>query len=398
MTEDLERYLEGYDGLLGRKENRENFRRFARGQLGPVERKSLEPLADAAGVPPRVLQEFFSEARWDEGGVRDQLQQRVAREYGGAGGVFIVDETSDAKKGAMTAGVARQYCGASGKVDNCIVTVHVAYARGDFHTLLDGELFLPEGWNANPSDPVMQEKRRRAALPEGLGHVPKPEMALRMLACARRNGVPGRWATADETYGRDPRWRQEVAALDLWYVVEVPSNVMGWLRRPKFHRPKPWSGQGRPPTRRAPYSPARTVAAWKDESRGWLTPWVRFRVHDTQKGPEVWEARLARFWEHGENASDGPLKLIVARNLRTGELKYFLTNAPDDQPFAALLKVAFSRWRIERCFQDAKTELGMDHAEVRKYCALHRHLILTAVNLFFLRRWQLRRRRGKKKI
>jgi SRSO17 transposase len=396
MTRDLERYLRGYDGFLGRKENRANFRRFARGQLGPVERKSLEPIADAEGVPPRVLQEFFSQSRWEERAVRDELQQRVAKEFGGEDGIFVVDETSDAKKGEMTAGVARQYCGATGKIDNCIVTVHVAYVRGAFQGLVDGELFLPESWNANPADPAIQEKRKRAGIPQGVGHVPKPQMALEMLARAQRNGVPARWVTGDESYGRNPRWRQAVAGMGLWYVVEVPRDLMGWVKRPKFHRPKPWRGQGRPATRRAPYTPPRTVTEWNAQAHGWLTPWVRFRVHDTHKGPEVWDARLARLWEHGKNASPEPLKLIAARNVRTGEEKFFVAHAPDEQPLAALLKVAFSRARIERCFQDAKTELGLDHAEVRKYRALHRHLILTAVNLFFLTRWQLRRR-GKKK-
>ena len=110
IADDLETYLEGYDGLLGRRENREHFRRFARGQLGPIERKTLEPIADAEGVPPRTLQFFFSRYAWDEHGVRNELQRQVAAAYGDDDGVFIVDETPDAKKGEHTAGVSRQYC------------------------------------------------------------------------------------------------------------------------------------------------------------------------------------------------------------------------------------------------------------------------------------------------
>ena len=397
LEADLEQYLASYDELMGRRENRENLRRFARGQLGTVERKSLEPLADAEGVEPRSLQEFFSRHRWDTEGVRTQLQRRIAEAYGGPDGIFLVDETSDAKKGAMTAGVARQYCGATGKIDNCIVSVHLAYARGAFHSLLDGELFLPECWNANAADPQIQEKRRLAAIPVGVGHVAKPEMALQMLARALRNRVPGRWVGADELYGRSPAWRAGVAALSLYYVVEVPKNLEGWLRRPTLGPPPPWRGRGRPPTRREPDPPARTVEAWAAQAGGWRGPWSQFRVHDTQKGPEVWEARWARFYEAAERAPCGPQKLIVARNVRTGEVKYFLTNAPDQYALVALLGVAFSRWRVERCFQDAKEELGLDHAEMRKYLALQRQLLLTAVNLLFLRQWQLAHGQAKQK-
>jgi len=127
----LEQYLATFDELFGRSESRAHFRLFARGQLGPIKRKSLEPIAAAEKVPPRGLQQFFSEYHWDEGGARDQLQKKIAQKFGGDEGMFIVAETSDAKKGEWTAGVARQYCGESGKIDNCIVTVHVAYARDD---------------------------------------------------------------------------------------------------------------------------------------------------------------------------------------------------------------------------------------------------------------------------
>src|SRR5438105_1097531 len=111
MADELENYLASYDGLFGRSESREHFRRFARGQLGTLERKSLEPMADAERIPARGLQQFFSQYGWDEGGVRDALQEKIAQKYGGPSGVFIIDETSDAKKGECTAGVTRQYCG-----------------------------------------------------------------------------------------------------------------------------------------------------------------------------------------------------------------------------------------------------------------------------------------------
>lgn len=382
-NEALETYLASFDELFGRAESREHFRLFARGQLGPLKRKSLEPMADAEKVPPRGLQQFFSEYRWNEDGARDRLQKMIAQKYGGAEGVFIVDETSDAKKGEWTAGVAPQYCGESGKIDNCIVSVHLAYARGDFHALLDGELFLPECWNPDPKNEALTRRRERAGIPETVVHESKPQIALRQLQRVKANGVPGCWVSADEGYGGKPWWRKAVGEEKFWYVVEVPKNVMGRIREPVLKTP-PHSGKGRPPKAR-PDMPARTVETIASAVAGWrFKKWERFKVHDTQKGPEVWEVKAGLFWEQGANAPAGAQWLLIARNVRTGEVKYFLSNAPHDTLLRTLVRVAFSRWHVERCFQDCKTELGLNHAELRNYKGLHRHFILTAINYFFL--------------
>jgi len=383
MTDDLEEYLATYDEMFGRSESREHFRRFARGQMGPVERKSLEPIADSEGVPPRGLQQFFTQYQWDEEGARDELQRKVAAKYGGEDGVFVVDETSDAKKGEWTAGVARQYCGESGKVDNCIVTVHVAYARGRFHALLDGELFLPEQWNPDPADKALMAKRRRAGIPDDVEHEVKPAMALRQLQRAKANGVPGRWVSADEGYGGKPWWRKAVAAEGYWYVTEVPKSTKGWAHKPQM-KTRRYRGRGRRPIPR-PTTSALTVEALSSAKSGLrLKPKEPFRVHDTEKGPEVWEVKAGRFWEHGPNAPAQVQWLLIARNVRTDEVKYFLSNAPEDVLLRALVRVGFSRWHVERCFQDCKSELGLNHAELRHYRGLHRHLILTAINYYFL--------------
>jgi SRSO17 transposase len=383
LTDDLEAYLSSFDALFGRAESREHFRRFARGQMGPLERKSLEPIADAERVAPRGLQQFFTQYGWDEDGARNTLQKKVAAKYGAESGIFIVDETSDAKKGEWTAGVAPQYCGESGKIDNCIVTVHVAYARGDFHAVLDGELFLPERWNPNPQDAAITAKRRRAQIPDEVVHESKPVMALRQLKRARANGVPGCWVSADEGYGGKPWWREAVAEEGCLYVVEVPKSTQGWARAPVL-KAQEYTGKGRPSKAR-PIATAMTVEALSSSTAGWrFKKWQRFHVHDTQKGPEVWEFKAGRFWEHGPNAPTMEQWLLIARNVRTGEVKYFLSNAPEDTLLRTLVRVAFSRWHVERCFQDCKSELGLNHAELRNYKGLHRHLILTAINYFFL--------------
>ena len=143
-------YLKTVKGCMGRATNQGHRETYVRGQLCDLERKSVEPMADAAGQSPRTLQEFLSLLRWDEEAVRDRLQQRVAQQHTHLHSVGVIDETSFAKKGKKTACVQKQYGGSLGKLENCVVSVHLGYAAGDFHTLLDGDVFLPKDtWHAD---------------------------------------------------------------------------------------------------------------------------------------------------------------------------------------------------------------------------------------------------------
>src|SRR5580692_9648604 len=142
----LDDFLEHFGECFGRCDTREHLSVYVRGQLSDLPQKSVEPIALEADVAPRTLQEFLSQLKWGEDLVRDRLQRLVACEHRGPHTIRLIDETSDPKKGDKTPGVQKQWCGRLGKTENCIVTVHLGLARGDFHSLLDGELFLPESW------------------------------------------------------------------------------------------------------------------------------------------------------------------------------------------------------------------------------------------------------------
>ena len=393
-TSALETYLSGYDEFFRRVENRAHFRLFIRGQLGPVERKNLESIADAARVDPRPLQHFFRRGNWDHEGVRDRLQREIAESFGNADGIFVIDETSDEKQGKHTAGVARQYCGASGKVANCIVSVHLAYVRGAHHSLLDGELFLPESWNPDPKNSEVMKRRQKCEIPDDVVHESKTSISLRLLRRAITNGVPGRYVAADSLYGRSAAWRNEVASFGMVYVVEVGLNVFGWIRDPKFEVPE-YSGKGRHPSRFRASTPALRLDVLLSSPRGLrFQPWQRFRVQDTDKGPEVWEFKANSFWEQGDS---GKVKwLLVGRNVVSGKMKRWISNAHPGTPIEALIKIAFCRWPVERCFQECKSELGLDHAEIRTWKGLHRHFTLTSVNQFFLRTQVIGKKRNRR--
>jgi SRSO17 transposase len=403
LLPELENFLRRFDDCMVRKEQRSSLRAYVRGQLSDLPRKSVEPMALACDLPPRNLQEFLSTHTWNEELVRDRVQQIVAREHDDPDAVLILDETYHAKKGDKTPGVQRQWCGTKGTTDNCTITVHLAYVAAEFRTLLDSELFLPEKtWSQD------RERCRRAGIPDDLAHREKWKIALEMIDRARSNGVRAGWLTFDAGYGMVTEFMLGLNQRGVRFIGEVPEHLTGWTKAPpllhkelfthkhfghprKFPRPKKLSGDMHRPKRvdsLGARSPAFTSQAWQ-----------RFRVKDDSGGAVVWEAREAEFFlRKGDQyiaVPSVPHRLIVARSVLTGEVKRFVCNAPPSVPLWELLSVAFSRWAVERCFQDAKGELGLSHFEVRTYRSLVRHMTLTAVSFLFLAR-ALKKRRGKK--
>lgn len=383
----LTEYLHTFDGCMGRVTNRSHLETYVSGQLGDLDRKSVEPIADAAGVPPRTLQEFLSLLKWDEEAARDRLQRRVASRHGHPHSVGAIDETSFPKRGDKTACVQRQYCGSRGKLDNCVVSVHLGYVAGDFHTLLDGELYLPEEtWHEN------RARCRAAGIPDDVVYRAKWEIALGQIKRALSNGVRFSWFTFDEGYGGKPPFLRALDGLGQNYVGEIPVDFVGWTRAPEVLYREHARHKGRERRRKLPRLKVRNTPA--AEVREILkhspilrkVPWERFRVKDGSKGPMVWEAKRIPFWIKDEDGLPSrPHHLIVARNvLKPDEVKFFLSNAPESTPLEILLMVAFSRWHIERLFEDSKTELGMDHFEIRKYRSIVRHLIVTCISHLFL--------------
>jgi SRSO17 transposase len=230
---------------------------------------------------------------------------------------------------------------------------------------------------------------------------PKWKIALELYDRARANGVVFDWLTFDEGYGGKPEFLREVEARRQFFVAEVPKTVTGWIREPRvtarpFRRGR---GRGRKTPRlisgSRPAISVEDMLKYSPEMRD--QPWVRYRVKDGEKGPMVWEVKHTRITVKDEKGLPGMrLHLVVARNaLKPEEIKFFLSNAAEDVPVQTLLLVAFSRWRVERCFEDQKQEVGLDQWEGRRWLGLKRHLILTSVSYLFLARVH-KELRGKK--
>jgi SRSO17 transposase len=381
----LSKYLGEFDDCFSRSEPAQNLRVYVNGQLSDLPRKSIEPMADRAGVPPRTLQQFLSLAAWDEELMADRQAEIVARDHAHPMSIGVFDETGNPKKGGKTPGVKRQWCGATGKVDNCVVTVHLSYAAGDFHTLLAGDLFLPEEWSED------RERCRQAGIPDEVVHRPKWQIALELQDRAVANGVRFEWTTADEGYGEVPAFHFALDDRGRRYVLEVPCTFHGWLRRPavlqkQHHSPHPRGPKPRFPrlkVKNRTTLEARNMVRYGEAFR--TQPWQKFYVKDGTLGPVVWEAKAAPLYLKRDGLPTWPHWLIVARNvLDPDEVKYFVSNAPAGTPLEVLLWVAFQRYHVERCFEEEKGELGMDHFEVRHWRSIQRHLILSAVSHLFL--------------
>ena len=374
----LGQFLSGFRKCFSHAPTFRLFGLYVRGLLSDLPRKSVEPIALAAGSTVRTLQQFLVFHRWDAAAMRDELQRRIARDYLPAPGVLgrsdplgvvgWVDETSVAKKGDKTPGVQRQYCGATGKIDNCIVTVHLACCHHDFMAFLDSDLFLPEeSWHLD------RPRCRRAHIPDGVVYRPKWQMALEQLDRSRGNGIRLDWLSFDEGYGGKPGFLLGLDRRGQLFVGEVPRHWACFPTLPRHH------------STQAPHAAKRADNAAHHGKPFQATRWQKVRLARKTLPDQFWHYKAGRVHMSDDGKPVGnDYWLIWAKNPDTGEEKYFVSNAPPGTAIDLLLRVAFTRAGVEHVFRVVKTETGFDHFEGRSYVGLMRHMTLCQVVFLFL--------------
>ena len=331
-----------------------HFDTYCRGLLADLPRKTVEPIALAAGTAVRTLQEFLTTAVWDHDAARDRLHRRLAAVADGLprgtlGTVGVIDETSCTKKGDKTPGVQRQYLGCVGNIDNGVVTVHVGLARGTFQALLDADLYLPQSWADD------RPRCRAAGLPDAVRYRAKWRIALDQLLRLGHNGVRFDWLVFDEGYGSKVPFLWVLGRRGQKFVAEVPVNFTVRDR-----------------------DGAAAHRADRSQSGTDTGRWRRFRIGRKTLADQVWRANGVRVW-----VARGWHTLVTAVNQATGEVKSFVTNAVRE-PVARVLAVGFRRATVEHAFRVAKQEAGLMHYEGRDYTGLIRHLTLSLVVLGFV--------------
>jgi len=322
----------------------------------------------------RMTQHFLGQSPWPYLPLRAELVRWVDEAFGEPEGVLIVDESGVAKCGDKSVGVARQYCGATGKIDNCQVGVFLAYASGQGHTLLDARLYLPEEeWAKDPA------RRQAAGVPAEVVFRTKPELAAELVlgpGQALRHG----WVTFDEGYGKDPGFLSRLEEAGERYLGEVPKSVRVWRQRPVVEGP----GRGRTgrprhkPRVRADQPAPQTVAQVAAGLR--VRAWQRLAFREGTKGTQ--EAEFARL----RVVAEPEMWLVVERSLdQEPTIKYYLSNATPEVPLLQLVQVGHTRWPVEDCFLQGKQEVGLDAYEVRSWLGWHHHMTLVMLALWFLK-------------
>lgn len=394
FTNELKGFHEQFHDCFLRSESREHFLNYMAGQFSDLERKSIEPIALALeGCNVRSLQRFVSDAPWDDDKIGYKYRYLVNEDLGSPEGALIFDESGFAKKGDDSIGVARQYCGNLGKVDNCQVGVFAGYVSEDGYALVDKRLFLPEKWFTE----AYRERRQKCNLPPDTVFRTKPQLAAEMLRSLRdENLLPFRYILADSVYGMSPEFIEACEALeDTTYLVQVTKTTKVWPKRPMtIRRIYQWGGKTR----------TKEVALNADSkpiSVGELAAainnffWYRRNVSEGTKGPIIYEFTRQRVMLSQDGLPQKPVLLLIRRTLgEKPEYSYFISNAQRAVRLGTLVWLSGLRWAIEQCFEETKSELGMDHYEVRKYAGWHHHILTCMMAHFFL--WHLKIRMGKK--
>ena len=343
--------------LFGRPEPRRQAGLYLEGLLSAVERKNGWQLAEQIGdARPWRTQRVLSHVLWDEAAARDLCRDYVIEHLGRRDGVLIVDETGFLKKGAHSAGVARQYTGTAGRIENAQVGVFLAYATAQGHALIDRELYLPKEGCENAA------RRAATSIPEEIAFATKPALARRMIGRALDAGVPCAWVLGDEIYGSDRRLRMDLEQRAQPFVLAIRSNE------------KLWSMLG---GQLGQHTAADLVKALSDDA------WQRLSAGAGAKGERLYDwarVRLTRLqeppWEHW---------LWVRRSRREAkELAYYVVFGPADTTLATLARVAGRRWAVEECFETAKQEVGLADYEIRSWHGWYRHITLAMLALAFL--------------
>jgi SRSO17 transposase len=359
---ELGELLARFGRLFVRREPRQQAGRYLEGLLGAVERKNGWQLAEAIGdARPWRTQRVLSHVLWDEEAARDLCRAYAVERLGAEDAVLVVDETGFLKKGRHSAGVARQYSGTAGRIENSQIGVFLAYGSRKGHALIDRRLYLPEGWAGDA------ERRRAAKIPEAVGFQTKPELARAMIARALDAGVPCAWVLGDEVYGADRRLRMMLEGRGKPYLLAIRSNDKLWSEldgQVGQHPPEALA-------RALPPQTWRRLSAGAGSKGERLFDWARVRLVRLQD-----ERGSVHPWEHW---------LLVRRSIADPEdLAYFVVFGPAGQRLLDLARVAGRRWLVEECFEAAKQEVGLADYEVRSWHGWHRHITLAMLALAFL--------------
>ena len=383
VDERLKTFLEPFLQTFVRREQQDHAATYVSGLLSELEHKNAEAIAYLHGQDRLGLQRFLGWAEWDDAPLRMELARQIGRELGEADGVLVFDPSGFAKSGRESVGVARQWCGRLGKVENCQVAVYLGYVSGQEHALVDMRLYLPKEWTRDKA------RCKKAGVPtKQRRHRTRHQLCLEMLA--EKGGLlPHTWLAGDDELGRVFWFRARLHKLHERYLLAVPSNT---LIRDLEVEPPAYRGRGRRPQR-----PWQRVDRWLAQQGE--EAWTEVDVRDGSKGPLIVEILKRRVVGRTPKRQEGHEEVLVVIRYREREsprvlqVDYYLSDASADTLLAEFARVAKAEHRVEECLQRGKSETGLADYQVRNWTGWHHHQTLCLLATWFL---VTETRRGKK--
>jgi SRSO17 transposase len=380
VQERMEKFAQPFANLLRLPAQREHAADYVSGLLSDLEKKNVESIAYRHDQDRRNLQHFIGTAEWDHRPLFTELARQVGQEIDESDGVIVFDPSAFPKKGKQSVGVARQWCGRLGKLENCQVAVYMGYVTRLDHVLVNTRLYLPEEWTRD------RRRMKAAGVPKGVRFQTRHAQALEMLD-EQGHLLPHAWVAGDDEMGRTTAFRRDLNDRNEQYLLAVPSNT---AVRDLEATPPPYGGHGSNP--KTPFVQAHQ---WRDEVAA--DQWTRIKVRDAEKGPleiDIIACRVQtkikrRMMQYDE-------MLVIIRSLdEEGVTKYdyYLSNASSDTPLKEFARVALAENRVEEAIKRGKSEAGLSDYEVRNWRGWHHHQVLSLIATWFL---ASEARRGKK--
>jgi SRSO17 transposase len=365
LATELEEYHKLFEEGFRRKEQKDLSLCYLQGLLSELDRKSMEPIALRLRGKDKVrsLQRFMGEYKWDEEFVALRHKDEISKLLSESNGVLSVDSSEVAKKGKDSVGVARQYCGRLGKVENCQSGVYLAYASTKGYGLIDRRLFVPEKW----FEAEYKERRKKCKMPEGLVFKKKPELAIEMIdELLKYELLPFRWITCDSIFGNSPEFLENLPS-QVPYLADIAKNRKVWVNTQESES-----------CRKIVERKVSVIA--QDEN----VKWKLTKLAEGAKGPVFGFIARTRVHVGDAGKSENERWLFLRKDPKTHEIKYCLSNAPVETTLEEMIRVCVLRWPIEQSFQEGKSELGMADYEHRSWLAWHRHMTFVFLAQLFL--------------
>ncbi len=365
LATELEEYHKLFEEGFRRKEQKDLSLCYLQGLLSELDRKSMEPIALRLRGKDKVrsLQRFMGEYKWDEEFVALRHKDEISKLLSESNGVLSVDSSEVAKKGKDSVGVARQYCGRLGKVENCQSGVYLAYASTKGYGLIDRRLFVPEKW----FEAEYKERRKKCKMPEGLVFKKKPELAIEMIdELLKYELLPFRWITCDSIFGNSPEFLENLPS-QVSYLADIAKNRKVWVNTQESES-----------CRKIVERKVSVIA--QDEN----VKWKLTKLAEGAKGPIFGFIARTRVHVGDAGKSENERWLFLRKDPKTHEIKYCLSNAPVETTLEEMIRVCVLRWPIEQSFQEGKSELGMADYEHRSWLAWHRHMTFVFLAQLFL--------------